>query len=194
MYALDRSYIFLIHHMSETNLYVVTVPVFKKALKVLSNILEKGLEHASTKATERQPTEKHFDALLNDRLVFDQFPLVMQIRIACDNAKGGAARLAEIEAPKFEDNEKTIEELRVRIQKTMAFLDSIKPEQIIGKEEIKVSLPYFPNKYFTGLEYVTEYLLPNFYFHLTTAYAILRKNGVNVGKADFMGGLPLKDL
>lgn len=194
MYALPCIYFLTKYMENTTNLYVVTVPVLKKALKVLSNILDKGVIHAGTKASERQPTAKHMDAMLNDRLVFDQFPLIRQIQIACDNAKGGPARLAEVEPPKFEDNEKTVEELKARIDKTIAYLDTIKPEQIIGKENVKVSLPYFPSKYFTGLEYVTEYLLPNFFFHVTTAYAILRKNGVDIGKADFMGGLPLKDL
>ena len=132
--------------------------------------------------------------ILNDRLVFDQFPFVMQIRVACDNAKGCAARLAEIEIPKFEDNEQTIGELKARIEKTLAFLKIIKPEQIIGKENVKVSLPYWDGKSLHGFEYVTEYLIPNFYFHVVTAYSILRKNGLTIGKSDYIGGLPLKDL
>jgi len=165
-----------------------------KALQALSKILDKATAHAETKGTERHPGSKHAEALLNDRLVFDQFPFVRQVQIACDNAKGGVARLAEIEAPKFEDNEKTVEELKARIEKTLMFLKTIKPAQIIGKESLKISLPYFHGKYFTGFEYVTEYLIPNFYFHVTTAYAILRKNGVDIGKADYIGGLSLKDI
>ncbi len=180
--------------MEQTNLYSVTVPPMIKALKALSKQLDKAFALASTKATERQPAEKHFEAMLNDRLVFDQFALIRQIQIATDNAKGGAARLAEMEVPKYEDNEKTLEELKARIAKTIDLLEGIKPEQIAGKEEIKVTLPYFQNKYFTGFEYATIYLIPNFFFHVTTAYSIMRKNGVDVGKADFMGGLPLKDL
>ena len=82
----------------------------------------------------------------------------------------------------------------MRIEKTLAFLKTINPSQITGKENIKVSLPYWQGKYFTGFEYATEYLIPNFFFHVTTAYSILRKNGVELGKADFIGGLPLKDL
>src|SRR3990167_7141771 len=132
------------------------------------------------------------EALLNDRLIFDQFPLANQIRIACDNAKGGAARLAEVEIPAFEDNEKTIAELQARIAKTLAFLKTIKPEQIIGKEGIKVSLSYWDGKSLTGFEYATQYLIPNFRFHVVTAYAILRKNGVPIGKSDYIGVLPLK--
>lgn len=178
----------------ETNLYTITIPVMTKALTALDKMLDKVAAHAETKATERRPGAVHAEALLNDRLIFDQFPFAAQVRIACDNAKGGAARLAEIEAPKFEDNEKTVAELKTRIEKTLAFLGTVKPEQLIGKEDIKISLPYFAGKYFTGFEYATEYLLPNFFFHVTTAYAILRKNGVDIGKADFIGGLPLKDL
>jgi hypothetical protein len=101
--------------------------------------------------------------------------------------------LAEVEVPKHEDNEKTFAELVARIDKTLAFVATIQPEQIIGKEAIKVTLPYWQDKHMTGFEYATEFVLPNFYFHLTTAYAILRKNGVDIGKEDYMGGLPLKD-
>lgn len=180
--------------MQTTNLYVITVPPMIKALKMLSHLLDKGMEHAETKASERQPASKHMEALLQDRLVFDQFPLIRQIQIASDNAKGAVGRLAGIDIPKFEDNEKTLEEIKERITKTIQVLEEVKPEQIIGQEDVKVTLPYHPNQYFTGLEYVTEYLLPNFYFHVTTAYAILRKNGVNVGKIDFLRDLPLKNL
>ena len=175
----------------ETNLYTVTIPPMRKTLDALSKIVDKAAGYAESKKTPKRNFE---EALLNDRLIFDQFPFINQVRIACDNAKGGAARLAEVEIPKFEDNEKTVEELKARIDKTLAFLDTIKPEQIIGKEGITVSLSYFPGKYFTGFEYATEYLMPNFYFHVVTAYSILRKNGVNIGKSDYIGGLPLKDL
>lgn len=165
-----------------------------KALNALSKILDKAMAHAETKGTERRPGSVHMEALVNERLVFDQFNFIKQVQVACDNAKGGAGRLAEIEVPTFEDNEKTVEELKARIEKTIEFVKTVKPEQIIGKENIKVSLPYFKNKYFTGFEYATEYLIPNFYFHVTTAYSILRKNGIDIGKADYIGGLPLKDL
>ena len=180
--------------MQETNLYSVSIPPMMKALKALSKILDKAIAHAESKGTERRPGSVHMEALLNDRLIFDQFNLTKQVQVACDNAKGAAARLAGTDIPKFEDNEKTAEELKARIDKTIVFLKTIKPEQVIGKESAKISLPYFKDKYFTGFEYVTEYLMPNFYFHITTAYAILRKNGVYIGKADFIGGLSLKDL
>lgn len=178
----------------QTNLYTITVPPMMKALDALSKLTDKAAAHAETKATERHPASKHLESLINDRLVFDQFSFIRQVQIACDNAKGGAARLAEIEIPKYEDAEKTVEELKARIEKTLAFLKTIEPEQITGKEEIRISLPYFQTKCITGFEYATEYLLPNFYFHIVTAYSILRKNGVEIGKADYIGGLPLKNL
>lgn len=180
--------------MKQTDLYVVTVAPIIKTLNAFDSILSKLSAHAGTKATERRPAAVHEEALLNDRLVFDQFPLLMQVRVACDNAKAGAARLAEIEIPKYEDNEKTVAELRARIEKTVVFLKTIKPEQIIGKENVKVTLPSWGGKSMTGIDYVTNYLIPNFYFHIATAYSILRKNGIEIGKADYMGALPLQDL
>lgn len=180
--------------MEQTNLYSITVPALKRGLQTLSVILDKAQEHAETKASERRPVEIQMKALINARTIFDQFPLKMQIQMACDNAKGGVGRLAEIEVPSFEDNEETLEELKERIQKTIKVLDEVKPEQIIGKENIKATISYFPGKYFTGFDYATQFLLPNFYFHVTTAYTILRKNGVDVGKEQFMGQLPFKDL
>lgn len=177
----------------ETNLYTVTIVPMMKSLTALSGILDKVDSHAKSKQLEWHPAGMQESALLESRLISDQFPFVRQVQVACDNAKGLAARLAEIEAPKHEDNEKTIAELKARIDKTIAFLKTIKPEQIIGKEAIKVTTPYWNGKHVTGFEYATEQAIPNFYFHLTTAYAIMRKNGVNLGKADYIGALPLKD-
>ena len=179
--------------MQETNLYTITVPVVTKALGQLNTFLDKVTEYAGAKASERRPAAYFEEAFLQSRLVIDQFPFVMQVQIACDNAKGLAARLAEVEMPKFEDNEKTVAELKARIEKTLAFLKTIKPEQIIGKENAKISLPFWAGKHVTGFEYATEQALPNFYFHVTTAYSILRKNGVSIGKSDFIGAMPLKD-
>jgi hypothetical protein len=176
--------------MEETNLYSISIPPMLKALEALKGVLDKGKQHSDSKKLSWMDFES---ALLADRIIFDQFPLVKQVQTACDNAKGAAARLAEIEIPKFEDNETTFDELKARIDKTIAFIKTVKPEQIIGKETAKISLPYWENKHMTGFDYVTQYLMPNFYFHVTTAYTILRKNGVNVGKMDFAGGLPLKD-
>jgi len=177
--------------MAEMNFYTATVPPMMKALGALSKILDKAAAYAESKKTPKRTFE---EALLNDRLIFDQFSLLMQIQRVSDNAKNGIARIAGIEAPKMEDAEKTVAELQARIEKTLAFLKTIKPEQLIGREEAKVSLPYWNGKSLTGFEYATEYLMPNFYFHLVTAYSILRKNGVDVGKDDYIGGLPLKSL
>jgi hypothetical protein len=179
--------------MQETNLYTVSIPPMIKSLTSLEAIFDKLSAHADTKKSEWHPTAEHEVALLNDRLVFDQFTFTKQVQLACDNAKGGGARLAEIEMPVHEDTEKTVAELKARIEKTVAFLKSLKPEQVIGKENIKIELRFVPGKHLTGFEYATEYLLPNFYFHVTTAYAILRKNGIDIGKSDFIGGLPFKD-
>jgi len=179
--------------MQETNLYTVTIPVMMKALRALDNILDKADEAAREKATERRPAAYFENALLQSRLVFDQFPFLQQIQVACDNAKALASRLAEVEMPKFEDSETTVAHLKARIKKTLAFLETIKEEQIIGKENLHISLPYWSGKHLTAFEYVTEQALPNFFFHVTTAYAILRHNGLKLGKSDYIGGLPLKD-
>ncbi|MCE9541288.1 DUF1993 domain-containing protein [Candidatus Kaiserbacteria bacterium] len=178
----------------ETNLYTVTVPVMQKTLTALDKMLDKVAAHTETLANERRPASYYENAILQSRLVFDQFPLVQQVQVACDNAKNGAARLAEVEAPKMEDNETTIAELKSRIAKTLEFLKTIKQADIDGKEDIRVTLPYWGGKYLTGFEYATEYLMPNFFFHYTTAYSILRSNGIQIGKSDYSGGLPLKDL
>jgi hypothetical protein len=174
--------------MQETNLYTVTIPPMVKTLKALSGILDKAKAHAETKKLSWMDFE---EALMNDRIIFDQFDFKRQVQIACDNAKGIAARLAEVEIPKHEDTEKTVAELKSRIDKTLAFVATIKPEHIIGKESVKITLPFMPDKVMTGFDYATMFLLPNFYFHSTTAYQILRKNGLALSKQDFMGEVPM---
>lgn len=176
----------------ETNLYTMTVAPIMNSLEALKGILDKAAAHAASKQLSWEAPGLQEDALLQSRLISDQFAFARQVQIACDNGKGVAARLAEIENPKHEDTEKTVEELKTRIDKTLAFMLSVKPEQIIGKEEIRVSLPYWDGKSLSGYEYVTRYLIPNFYFHMTTAYSILRSNGVAIGKDDFTGPLSLK--
>lgn len=171
----------------KTNLYTITIPPFIRALENLSGILDKATEHAGMKKSDAEH-------LLNDKLVFDQFPLVRQVQIACDNAKGTAARMAGIEMPKFEDGEKTPEELKVRIEKTVAFLKAISPEAVIGQEEREIEIYFLPGKQLPALEYVLTLALPNFYFHMVTAYSILRKNGVDIGKSDYIGQLALRDV
>lgn len=177
--------------MPTTNLYSVTIPPLCKALANLDAMLDKVSAAAASKATDWRPASVHEEALLHDRIIFDQFDLTKQIQVACDNAKGGAARLAGIEPPKMDDTEKTVAELKARIAKTLAFVQTVKPEQVIGREKGRVSLPYWPGKSMSAFEYATEYLIPNFFFHYTTAYAIIRKNGIDIGKSDFTGELPL---
>jgi uncharacterized protein len=173
--------------MNTTELYNFTVPMFIKMLGGLKNVLVKAQAAAQAGSLDEQ-------ALLQDRLAPDMFPFVKQVQVATDNAKGCAARLAQLEMPRYEDTEKTFDELVARIDKTIAFLTTVKPEMFAKAEEVKVELPYFPGKYMTGFGYALEYAVPNFFFHVTVAYGLVRKNGVLVGKADYINGIPLLDL
>ena len=163
------------------SMYQASVPQLKKMLINLSAILKKGEEYASAKKIEAT-------VLSGDRLFPDMLPLTRQVLIACDQVKNGLGRIASIEPPKFEDNETTFAELQERITKTIAFMDGIKPEQLDGTEakEIKFSIKEW-NFEFVGEQYLLTWIIPNFYFHVTTAYNILRSNGVEVGKTDFLG-------
>ena len=163
------------------SLYDVSIPVFALSLNNLAAILQKAAGHAETKKVDPK-------ALPAARLIIDMLPLSAQIQIACDTAKGAAARLAGIEIPKHEDTEATLDELKARIVKTLEFIKSIKPDQLHGAEtrEITLKFPQSTLK-FTGVNYLTNFVLPNFYFHVTMAYALLRKNGVELGKRDFLG-------
>lgn len=162
-------------------MYHASVPYFLRMLGNLKAILQKGAAHAAA---------RKFDpaVLFNGRLAPDMLPLVRQVQIASDNAKGAAARLAGVEPPKMADDETTYAQLTERIDKTIAFLKTLKPEQIDGSEGREVVLK-FPNQVFTfkGQAYLMHFAIPNFTFHVTTAYAILRHNGVELGKADFLG-------
>lgn len=169
------------------DIYQNTVPLFTVMLDNLSQILEKSEKYATEKMTVDQKSSEEF--LLNDRLFPDMFPLVRQIQMTCDNAKGATARLAGIEIPKFEDNEKTFAELKARVQKTKEFINSVTEEQFAGADTRKIELPYFPGKHLLGGEYAKRYAVPNFLFHLVTTYSILRHNGLNIGKEDYIGHL-----
>lgn len=171
--------------MKTISLYDVTVPMFVKSLTQVSAWVDKTKLFAQEKKIEEH-------VMLQSRLTLDQFSFVRQVQIACDNAKGCVARLAGITAPVMEDTEATFAELQERIAKTIAFLETITPEQLQEGAERKVELPYFPGKHMVGIEYLTSYALRNFLFHITTAYSILRHHGVILGKQDFMGELPLK--
>ena len=174
------------------NLYSMTIPPMEKSCEALSRILDKARAAAAQKATARRPAAYFEERLLRSQIIFDQFPFLMQIQRVSDNAKNGAARLAGVEAPPMEDTEKTIEELKNRLEKTITFLDSIKESDVIARENEPVTLPYWDGKNTSVFEYATEYLMPNFYFHYVTAYSILRGNGIEIGKDDYIGPLPLK--
>ena len=163
------------------SMHQTSVVALGRALDNLAAILQKAATHAELKKIDPA-------ILLNSRLYPDMFPLVRQVQIAVDFAKGVSARLAEVELPKYDDTETTFAELQALIAKVLAFIGEIKPEQIDGKEGIEiVTRPGTPKeKRFTGQAYLLTYGLPQFFFHVTTAYAILRHNGVELGKQDFM--------
>jgi len=163
------------------SMYQALVPSIIRSFNNLITILEKGAAHAEAKKIDPS-------ILINSRLYPDMLPLVRQIQIASDIARRGAARLAESEAPQIEDNETTFPELIARLQKTIAYLETLTPEQIDGSEEKSISLPIGKETLtFQGLSYVLFFILPNVYFHVTTTYNILRHCGVELGKRDFLG-------
>lgn len=163
------------------SMYAASVPVFKQMLGSLSELLGKAEAHAIGKKIDPS-------ALLQARLFPDMFPLMRQIMIAADFAKGACARLAGVDVPKYEDTEQSFADLKDRIAKTLAFIDTLPSSDIDGSEERDITTSAGPNsKTFKGQKYLLQYALPQFFFHATTAYAILRHNGVEVGKKDFMG-------
>lgn len=163
------------------SMYSASIPALKRGLDSLATILDKAENHATTRKIDPA-------VLLGARLYPDMFPLIKQVQIATDNAKGCAARLAGREVPRYKDTETSFTELIERIARTIAFLDTVGPEQIDGSENRDVSLQAGGQTYeFKGLAYLTGWVLPNFYFHVATAYAILRHNGVEIAKKDFLG-------
>ncbi len=162
-------------------MYQASVPVFLKMLANLSDILAKAARHAEERKIDPA-------VLLGTRLFPDMFPLVRQVQIAADFAKGAGARLAGVEVPAFPDTETSFAELQDRLGKTRAFLSSLTAEQIDGSEERPITIKGHGMEFhFKGQEYLTTFAIPNFYFHMTTAYAILRANGLDLGKKDFVG-------
>ena len=163
------------------SMYQASVPVFIRVLDNLAAILEKTAAHAEARKIDPA-------VLLASRLYPDMFPLVKQVQIASDAAKGGAARLAQMEPPAYEDNEATLADLVARLRKTVAYLRTIGAEQIDGSEDRTVTWKTrTATKTMQGMPYLLNHVLPNLYFHVTTAYAILRHNGVEIGKGDFLG-------
>lgn len=172
--------------MQQTNLYTVTVPPMVAALTNLCGLIGKAAAHAEGKKSK-------VEQLLNDRLVFDQFDLKKQVQVATNAAKRTGALLSGAENPVFEDDEQTPEELKARIGKTIAFLETLKEADFAGKEGISIEMYFMKDRFLSGFDYAVMYAMPNFYFHVTTAYSILRKNGVDVGKTDYLGALPYRD-
>jgi uncharacterized protein len=163
------------------SMYQASVPGFLQFLGGLSKVLEKAAAHAEAKKIDPS-------VLLNARLFPNMFTLARQVQIATDHAKGSVARLAGVEVPNFPDTETSFSELQTRISKTIEFVKSFKPEQINGSEDKEIVLILGTYKMnFQGHVYLLQFALPNFYFHATTAYDILRHNGIEIGKIDFMG-------
>jgi uncharacterized protein len=159
--------------------YEITAGQFIRSLTALQGMLTKAAQFADHKRIST-------DVLLASRLAPDQFPLSKQIQIACDNAKLCVARLSGVDAPKHDDQEQTLPEFVARIDSTIAFLKSINPERFDKYNERIIRFGYRPGVHLTGKDYLTQHALPNFYFHLTTAYSILRSNGVDLGKNDYL--------
>ncbi|MGY1424540.1 DUF1993 domain-containing protein [Lysobacter sp. A289] len=164
------------------SMHAASVPVFKQMLGSLAAILEKAEAHASERKIDPA-------VLLQARLFPDMLPLVRQVQIACDFAKGVTARLAGAEVPVYDDNEQSIEQLRALLERTIAFVDSFDAARFDGSETREiVTRPGTPKeRRFTGQDYLLTYGLPQFFFHVTTAYALLRHNGLEIGKRDYMG-------
>ncbi|WP_345814790.1 DUF1993 domain-containing protein [Paraburkholderia sp. PREW-6R] len=163
------------------SMYQASLPVLIRGLTNLQAILGKAQAHAAEKQIDPS-------VFTQARLAPDMLPLVRQVYIASDTAKGCAARLAGVEAPKFDDVEQTFDELHARLQKTIDYLKEFNAQQIDGQEERQITLKMRTGPIeFTGMSYLFGFVLPNFYFHITTAYDILRHNGVELGKLDYLG-------
>ena len=163
------------------SMYQASIPRFVNILGNLSNILDKAQAHVDARKLDAS-------ALTTYRLFPDMFPMAKQVQIVCDTAKGVIARLAGVEIPKDEDNEKTFAELKARIAKTIAFMQSFKPEQIDGTEDKAIVTKRGDKEtHYKGMQFLLGHAVPNFYFHVATTYNILRHNGVEIGKRDFLG-------
>jgi hypothetical protein len=168
------------------SLYEASVPQLKKMLNNADKWLEAAVDHAKSKSFDP-------NVLLTARLAPDQYSLTRQIQAISDNAKFAAARLTGKEAPKHPDTETTMDELRARIRAVVEYLDTFTAADFAGAKDRLVELPFMPGKVLTAADYLNEMALPNFYFHATTAYAILRHNGVPLGKMNYIGSLNLRD-
>ncbi len=162
------------------------IRLFAKTLQNLELWMDKASAYAQAKSFE-------VDVLAQARLAPDQYPFVRQVQAACDQAKFAAAYLSGKQAPPHPDTEQTFAELRQRIQECLSFVDSVQAKDLAGAEERKVSPPWLSGKWLRGDDYLVQLAVPNFFFHVTTAYAILRHNGVDLGKMDFIGAIPIQE-
>ncbi|MEO6825283.1 MAG: DUF1993 domain-containing protein [Nitrosospira sp.] len=167
-------------------MYYQLISQCTKNLKQLETFLDKAEQYAEAKAFD-------VNVLMASRLAPDMKPLAYQVQSACDYLKAGAARLSGQTPPKHEDNEKTIDELRARIKKTVAFAESVTEDEYEGAGSRKVTIPWAPDKVIAGEAYLLQLTIPNIYFHIAMAYALLRSNGIGVGKMDYLGSLHLID-
>lgn len=165
------------------SMYGASVPVLRHGLQNLRAILVKAVEFSDSKKVASE-------VIAGSRLAIDMVPLARQVQIACDTAKGCGARLSGVENPSFADDEKTLQELLQRVDKTLAFLEQLSTEQFAGSEDKAIQLN-FPSitLNFNGQDYLQQFVLPNFYFHVSTAYGILRHIGVDIGKKDYLGAI-----
>src|SRR6202165_4760894 len=163
------------------SMYQASVPRFVNILGNLSNILDKAQVHVDAKKLDTA-------TLTTYRLFPDMLPMTSQVQIACDTAKGVVARLAGVEIPVYEDNEKTLRDLKARIAKTIAFIQTVTSAQIDGTEDKEIVIKRSDKETrYKGMQFLLGHALPNFYFHVTTAYNILRHNGIEIGKRDYLG-------
>ena len=163
------------------SMYQASVPRFVNILGNLSSILDKAQAHVDAKKLDQS-------SLAGFRLFPDMLPLTKQVQIACDTAKGLVARLAGVEIPVFEDNESSLADLKARIAKTIAFIQTIKPEQLDGTEDNDIVIKRGEKEtHYKGMQFLLGHAVPNVYFHVTTTYNILRHNGVEIGKRDYLG-------
>jgi hypothetical protein len=165
-----------------------SLPVFEIGLNALAAVLDKAAAYAAAKKVDPA-------VLLGWRLAPDMFALARQVQVACDQAKNGAARLVGVEPPKFEDTETSLEQLKARIAKTLAYIKRLDTKAIDASADREITFPLGPTKgQMKGGDFLNHFVLPNFYFHLTAAYAIVRHCGVELGKRDFLGAIPIKRL
>ena len=163
-----------------------SLPSFEISLNALSAILDKAAAYAAAKKIDPA-------VLLHTRLFPNMFDLARQVQVAADNAKNGSARLAGVEPPRYEDNETTIDQLKARLARTVAYLKTLDRKAIDSSAEREITFPLGPTTgHMNGADYLIHFLLPNFHFHVTAAYAILRHYGVDIGKSDYLGAIPMK--